>query len=38
MTASSDVGSNHHFGGTCCVNVEIEVGDSRFIWKKYNHL
>jgi hypothetical protein len=34
----SNVGSDHQFGGTCCARVEIEVGDSGFIWNTYNHL
>ena len=38
MMTFSNVGSNHHFGGTCCAHVETEVGDSGFIWKIYNHL
>jgi len=38
MMTHSNVGSNHHFGGICCAAVEMEVGDSGFIWNIYNHL
>ena len=38
MTTCSNIGSDHHFEGICCVHVEIEVGDSGLIWNIYNHL